>query len=115
MNTEIKFKKFCCDITGCPFTIDMILGLIAEAVCNKVDEVSIYIIAVSGADIVKFPAGQNTLYSATVFVDFHLLPTVEEIEIIMFKKGIKHLKVEAITGGYHFYAIMPVKFILPLI
>ena len=115
MNTEIKFKKFCCDITGCPFTIDMILGLIAEAIRNKIDEVYSYKIAVSSTDIVKFPAGQNTLYSATVFVDFFLLPTVEEIEIIMLKKSIKHLKVEAITGGYHFYAIMPVKFILPLI
>ena len=106
MNTEIKFKKFCCDITGCPFTIDMILGLIAEAIRNKIDEVYSYKIAVSSTDIVKFPAGQNTLYSATVFVDFFLLPTVEEIEIIMLKKSIKHLKVETITGGYHFYAML---------
>ena len=113
MNTEIKFKKFCSDIADCPFTIDMILSLVAEAIRNKIDEVYSYKIAVSGADIVKVPAGQNTLYSATVFVDFFLLPTAEEIEIIMLKKSIKHLKVEAITGGYHFYAIMPVKFILP--
>lgn len=90
-----------------------IAGIVAKAYKDNISPDALEYITIYVSDLAKIPLGANavgchdTLYSVTVLVsstwnDQH--PTAEQV-FNAFKETNAQFKVEAITGGYHFYKI----------